>query len=47
MVPYNDCLYRNLYKYKYLAILDLDEVIMPQKHEDWHEMLAHLIETAE
>ena len=26
VVPYNDCLYRNMYKYEYLALLDIDEV---------------------
>lgn len=25
LIPYNDCLYRNLYSYKYLALLDIDE----------------------
>lgn len=27
----NDCLYRNMYKYKYLALVDLDEFIIPRK----------------
>lgn len=30
LIPYNDCLYRNMYKYKYVTLLDIDEVIMPQ-----------------
>ena len=38
----NDCLYRNLYRVKYLGMYDLDEVIVPQKHYSWHEMIEYL-----
>ena len=38
----NDCLYRNLYRVKYLGMYDLDEVIVPQKHYSWHEMIEFL-----
>ncbi|KAH8386576.1 hypothetical protein KR093_001303, partial [Drosophila rubida] len=29
MIPYNDCFYRNMYKYDYVGVFDIDEVIMP------------------
>lgn len=30
VIPYNDCLYRNLYSYDYIALMDTDEVILPK-----------------
>ncbi|EDX00865.1 uncharacterized protein LOC6523884 [Drosophila yakuba] len=29
MIPYNDCFYRNMYKFDYVGVFDIDEVIMP------------------
>jgi len=31
---FNDCLYRGMYKHKYLAFYDVDEYFMPKKHKD-------------
>ena len=30
-IPYNDCLYSNMYRYEYIAVFDTDEVIVPSK----------------
>lgn len=42
LVPYNDCLYRNLFSYNYLALLDIDEVIMPLQHANWSQLMAEI-----
>lgn len=42
LVPYNDCLYRNLFSYDYLALLDIDEVIMPLQHANWSQLMAEI-----
>ena len=35
----NDCFLRNMQKYKYIANIDNDEVIVPQNVSTWSEML--------
>lgn len=47
IIPYNDCLYKNLYLYDYIALLDIDEVIMP-KHGDmfWAETMKRVLPKA-
>lgn len=40
LIPYNDCLYKNMYRYKYIALLDIDEVIMPKGGlKNWSELM--------
>ncbi|XP_067679482.1 beta-1,4-galactosyltransferase galt-1-like [Haliotis asinina] len=34
-----DCLYANKGKSKFLILKDLDEFVVPHKHENWHELL--------
>ncbi|CAL4234934.1 unnamed protein product [Meganyctiphanes norvegica] len=36
---FQDCFYKNMYKYRYIAILDTDEVIVPRKVKYWGELL--------
>eukprot|EP00092_Neocalanus_flemingeri_P026841 GFUD01029096.1.p1 GENE.GFUD01029096.1~~GFUD01029096.1.p1 ORF type:complete len:574 (-),score=135.79 GFUD01029096.1:85-1806(-) len=43
LIPYNDCLYRNMYRYEYIALLDIDEVIMPIKHNNWADMMEEVV----
>ncbi|XP_056394100.1 uncharacterized protein LOC130290462 isoform X2 [Hyla sarda] len=38
----NDCLYRNMYRSKYVLLNDLDEIILPFKHMTWDSMMESL-----
>lgn len=40
IVGINDCLYRNMYKVRYLAYCDFDEVIVPKMHLDWPDLIT-------
>uniref|UniRef100_A0A6P7GVL3 Glycosyltransferase family 92 protein n=1 Tax=Diabrotica virgifera virgifera TaxID=50390 RepID=A0A6P7GVL3_DIAVI len=44
IVPYNDCFYRNMYRYKYIIVIDTDEVIVPMK-DDNLKALMHRVKT--
>lgn len=46
LIPYNDCLYRNLYSYNYVVLLDTDEVIMPIKHKNWKDLMDEVVKSA-
>jgi len=46
LIPYNDCLYRNMYRYEYIALLDIDEVIMPIKHNNWADMMEEAVKSS-
>lgn len=35
----NDCLYRTMYRYKYLALVDLDEFIIPRHTDTLNELI--------
>ncbi|XP_059607716.1 uncharacterized protein LOC132255627 [Phlebotomus argentipes] len=40
LIPYNDCLYKNMYMYKFITLLDIDEVIMPKGElNNWAELM--------
>ncbi|CAH2052505.1 unnamed protein product, partial [Iphiclides podalirius] len=43
LIPYNDCLYRHMYEYRWLALLDIDEVIVPLEDEDWSGLMRRIL----
>ena len=42
LVAINDCLYRGMYRFKYMAFHDIDEFVVPHKHYNWSLMLESL-----
>ncbi|KAK2718444.1 uncharacterized protein LOC136037819 isoform X2 [Artemia franciscana] len=46
LIPYNDCLYRNLYSYEHIALLDTDEIIMPLQTNNWNELMEIILTKA-
>lgn len=44
LISLNDCFYKNMYKYKFLSSLDLDEVIVPLKEHNWTALVDKLVE---
>lgn len=34
-----DCLYRNMYNYEYIVVMDIDEIIMPLAARTWKDLL--------
>ncbi|KAK4877832.1 hypothetical protein RN001_010338 [Aquatica leii] len=46
IIPYNDCFYKHMYEYKYLVLVDIDEVILPLNGSTWQDLLSYLHQTA-
>ncbi|KAJ6652642.1 hypothetical protein lerEdw1_011237 [Lerista edwardsae] len=38
----NDCIYRNMYKSRYVLLNDMDEIILPVKYRNWKTMMQEL-----
>ncbi|XP_053986409.1 uncharacterized protein LOC128880399 [Hylaeus volcanicus] len=43
LIPYNDCLYKHMYEYEYIALLDVDEVIMPVQDATWQDLMKRVL----
>ena len=37
----NECLHRNIHRAEYLVLHDIDELIIPYKHDTWDELLTY------
>ncbi|OAD52905.1 hypothetical protein WN48_11151 [Eufriesea mexicana] len=46
LIPYNDCLYKHMYEYEYIALLDVDEVIMPVRDATWQDLMKRVLTKA-
>lgn len=42
LLAINDCLYRSMHAFQYVAFNDLDEFVVPHRHSHWPEMIAAL-----
>lgn len=42
VIALNDCLYRNMFRSRYIAFIDTDEFIVPLVHPDWESMIRNL-----
>lgn len=46
LIPYNDCLYRHMHQYRWLVLLDVDEVIVPIVDDDWSALMRRVVPLA-
>jgi len=42
-VAFNDCMLRNMYRYRYLVVIDLDEMIVPRYHVNYSAVLDQVL----
>ena len=43
-IELNDCLYRNLYRHDYLMNMNINQMILPQQHSNWSQMIDYINE---
>ena len=41
-ISVNDCILRNMNQFQYIANIDNDEMIIPEEHSDWIDLLEGL-----
>ncbi|XP_037931752.1 uncharacterized protein LOC119666542 [Teleopsis dalmanni] len=47
LIAYNDCFYKHMYRYDYIALIDTDEVLMPlDPLSNWHD-IVEVVRSAE
>ena len=39
----NDCLYRNMWKFNYLLLIDLDEFVVPRQNRTLPQMIRQVV----
>lgn len=42
MISLNDCVYKNMYNYEYLVVMDVDEILIPVQLYTWQELVAEV-----
>ncbi|XP_063607392.1 uncharacterized protein LOC134782012 [Penaeus indicus] len=47
VIPYNDCYYRNIYRYRYTVHADPDEIIIPRNANSWHELMDIIVKKSQ
>ncbi|XP_053617291.1 uncharacterized protein LOC128679223 [Plodia interpunctella] len=43
LIPYNDCLNRHMYEYRWLTLLDIDELIVPLVDANWSSLMKRIL----
>ena len=38
----NDCQLRNVYRYRYIVVIDFDEIVVPRFHSNYSQMIDHI-----
>ncbi|XP_067140238.1 uncharacterized protein [Centruroides vittatus] len=44
LIPYNDCFYRHIHSHNFVLLLDLDEIIVPTRDLNWHQMIKRIFD---
>ena len=42
VLEYFDCFFKNMYKYQYIGVLDVDEVIVPTNGDNWTQLIDNI-----
>uniref|UniRef100_A0A8R1HZ90 Glycosyltransferase family 92 protein n=1 Tax=Caenorhabditis japonica TaxID=281687 RepID=A0A8R1HZ90_CAEJA len=40
LLPYNDCFYQHIHTHRYVLIIDIDEAVVPVRHDNYSRLLA-------